>query len=233
MIARRWLLLGSAAGLAGCVTKPVVLDRSQMAGVKRIGIPGVGFPSSPTVDVINGIGKQFGLVGLVSTGIVQSNRSDAVTELMRAQSFDPRASFTQSVVDQLQSRGLTAIAAAGSERRSDYLDSYAALTDVDAVLDMYVFRYGFAALDDRDRSPYRPTVYLGARLVSTRDRSVLMQDKVYLNGIDAPLPQPGGGPPAPYAFETFSQVTDDPARAVSALRESLRFAAASVVERVT
>ena len=210
--------------------KPVALDRTTMADVKRVGLPSTGFPNAPTIDVINGVGKQFGLVGLVTTAIVQSNRSSEVTSLMAAKGFDPHAYFEAEVADRMRNRGLAVLPLAADGKRQDFLTSYPSATVDDAVLDVFVSGYGFFAFSDADDSPYRPAVSLAMRLVNARDRSILMQDRLVNTGLEAPV---AGAPSAtPPSFTTFSGVTDNPDLAIIALSNALAYAADAVGTRL-
>lgn len=229
---RRAALLGGLGLLAGCAAKPVLLDRSAMAGVKRVGLPTIGAPGSPTVQVAQPIGNSFGAIGILSTAIVRGNRESALKALLASQALDAQSCLTQAVTDDLRAQGLTVVPMAADSRRSSFVARADGEPTVQAILDIYISQYGFIAASDSDDAPYHPSVILAARLIGAQDRTVMMQDTVALNEIDVPLPQPNGAPPAPYAFYTFSQVTDDPVRAAMALRGALKYAADSVGKRL-
>ena len=231
-LSRRGAILSMAGFVAACAGKAVLLDKTAAANIKQVGLPTVGAPTSPTVDVTNGAGKHFGLIGLVSSGVTFANRVGALTAIEQAQGFDPRASFTSQLTAELASHGYTVVPQPADANRDSFLANYDLTGSVEAVLDVYISSYGFVANDDSDDSPYRPAVQLRTRLVSAADRSVLMQDRMDLMQIDVPLAQPGGAPPAPYGFTSFSDVTKDPARAVLALRGGLGFAADAVCQRL-
>lgn len=228
---RRAAVLGSLALVAGCVARPVAIDRASMAGVKQIALPTPGFPKSPDVAVLQGIGPQFGLIGIISTAVVRGNRSDALVALMRSKDFDARSVFENALADQLRAKRLTTVAVSASPTRRSFVDAYPAADADDAALDVYVSSYGFFAFTDSDDSPYRPGVSLSMRLVSARDRSVLMQDQVVNSGIDAPITTPSGSG-VPPAFTSFSDVTANPDLAIQALRLSLTYAAQAVGSRL-
>ena len=210
--------------------KQVTIDRSAMAGVRRVALPTAGFPSSPSVGVINGIGKQFGAIGLISTAIVQSNRSDALAALMAKRGFDPRSVFQSALAAHLQALRLTVMAEPADGSRSGFIKDVTVPAGDNALLDVAVRSYGFFAFSDSDSSPYRPGLSLDVRLVGA-DGSVLMQDKILNTGIDALV---GKGPAAavPPSFTTFSDVTANPELAVSALRLAFDYAADAVTDRL-
>jgi hypothetical protein len=224
------MFLGSMGLLASCAMKPVAVDKASMAGVKRVGLPNPGFPNSPEVAVLNGIGQQFGLIGLVSTAIVRGNRSDAVVALMASKGFDPHYYFRDKLTARLQALNIEAVPEPAAVGRSSFLKDYAFASTDDAVLDVFVSRYGFFAFSDRDDTPYRPGVSLSMRLVSARDRSVLMQDTVLNTGIDAPVGKGTGS--VPPSFTSFSDVTGNPDLAVTSLQLALAYAADTIGSRM-
>ena len=234
-LARRATLVGALASLAACATaRPILLDRSAMGDVKRIGLPGIGFPDHPTVQVTNAVGNAFGAIGLISTAIVTSNRVDALTALIGSRGFDPREFFNRQLVERVTALRLDLTAERGRPgdgSRKEFLEAYGPASGQDAILDIFVSRYGFIASSDRDDAPYRPAVEMGVRLVQARDRSILMQDKLVMDALDVPMAQPTG-PPAPFAFHTFAQITADPDRAVAGLKGALCYAAGSVCSRL-
>ncbi len=235
MITRRAALLVALGSLAACATaKPILLDRSAMSDVKRVGLPRVGFPDYPTVQVTNAVGNAFGAIGLISTAIVANNRIDALTALMGSRGFDGRAFFTRQLVEQVTALRLDLIAEPGEPgagSRKQFLEAYGPALGQDAILDIFISRYGFIASSDRDDAPYRPAVELGVRLVQARDRSVLMQDRLAMDALDVPMAQPTGQP-APFAFHTFADITADPDRAVAGLKGALSYAVGSVCRRL-
>jgi hypothetical protein len=232
LLSRRTLAFTTLAALAGCAEPAVVLDRGTLRDVRRIGVPLPGFHASPTVEVTNAVGRQFGLVGLVSTLVVQSNRSDALAALIRTAGFDPQAYFHQRLLTQVNTLGFTALPEVGDATRADFLASYDAADGHDAVLDVYVSRYGFTAHSDWDSDPYRPSLSLAARLISARDRSVLMQDKWLFKGVDADMMRREGTDPG-LAFTTFGDITRRPDLAVTALRHAFDYAVAGIGKRLT
>ncbi len=210
--------------------KPVTIDRATMTSIKRVGLPTTGFPTSPTVGVINGVGRQFGLIGLVSTAIVQNNRSNAVVAIMAARAFDPHAYFQDQLITRLRTNNLGVNMEAAVSDRRDFLKDYPIDPADNATLDVYVSHYGFVAFSDRDDSPYRPAVSLGMRLVSNQDRSILMQDQLTNTGIDAPVGKGAGA--VPPSFSSFSDVTANPELGLTSLRLALDYAADSVLSRL-
>ncbi len=226
------MLVGALTAVAGCAVKPVLLDRASLAGVRQVALPTPGFPSAPTVDVTQGVGKSFGAIGLITTAVVNGNRSDALAAIMAAKGFDPRAAFTQGLNDKLRSLGFTPLAETANPTRSGLLDNYVSANQRDAVLDVAMARYGLIALSDADEEPYRPAVALQVRLVNAQDHSVLMQDQLIFAGIDAPLQRPDG-PAAVISFKTFDQVRANPDLAVAAIRGALAYAVDAIGKRLT
>ena len=164
---RRGFLALTLAGLAGCASKPIVLDRAAMSDVKRIGVPTPGFPRSVDIVVTNATSRYFGSIGQITGSIIRGNRSDAVTAMMASRGMDPRATFQTALADRLATRKLAVVPEQASATRNGFLPTYAGGDGRDAILDTVVPQYGFLALDDSDSSPFRPTVLVRTRLTSS------------------------------------------------------------------
>lgn len=228
---RRGILALGLVGLAGCATKPIVIDRAAMAGVRRIAVPTVGFPSSPDVQVRDSVASRFGLIGLATESIMRGNRSDAVKAILAARGFDPRAHLQTALTERLAARGLTVLPEPADAARGDFLQTYAT-GGRDAVLDTWVSQYGFVALSDASDAPFRPNVTLNTRLVQARDKSVLMQDTVLIDGVVEPVPARDSPPLGASTFRNFAEIEANPDRAVAGLRAALASAADGVVRRL-
>ena len=216
--------------LAGCAARPVVFDRSAMAGIRQVALPTPGFPATPDVWVLGGAFNSFSLIGMA----VRSNRSDALVALMRAKGFDPPAVFLAELVSRLRTMRLTTIELAADPRRSAFLDGYPGPDSDDAALDVVVSQFGFFALTPSNDTPFRPGVTIGMRLVNARDRSVLMQDKVTNTGVDAPVSGPAGTPATvPASFTNFSDIEANPDLTLQSLTLALSYAAQTVVSRLS
>lgn len=228
---RRTLLAGTVGLLAACAPKPIVLDRGAATGIKTVAIPTVGLPSSPTVTVVNGIGKRLSIIGFTTANIVESNRETALAGIIKAQGLDLRAYLTEALTSRLSKDGKTVSGVPADGTRSDFLKTYDPV-HADALLDVTVTRYGFSAQTDYDVSPYRAYATAGARLVQVSDRSVLMQGYVSSPGV-FDQPDPDSDPSGPvFQFNPFSDITDHPQKAVAALRLALNSLADAIHARL-
>lgn len=228
-ISRRLALFGSLGLLAGCAARAVVLDRSAMTGIKQVALPTPGFPGTPDVYVLSGIANSYSLIGMA----VRANRSNELVALMQAKGFDPRAVFLAELEARVQALRLTPLDVAANPNRSGFVESYPGPDSDDAALDVFVSQYGFYALSPSDDTPFRPGVSVGMRLVSARDRSILMQDKVFNTGVDAPVAGLTGSPGVvPASFVNFSDITANPDLTLQSLRLGLSYAAQTVAARL-
>ena len=226
---RRAVLLGSIAALVGCATKPILLDRTSMNGIKQVGLPTIGFPAFPTVDVVSPVGNAFGAIGILSTAVVRNNRIDELAALIKAQDFDPRAFITERLIARVQASGASVVVEPGRSPRHDFIETYS--DTYDATLDVFVSHYGYIAASDLDSAPYRPSAAVSMRLVQTGSHTVLMQDQVALDMLDFPLPAENGAP-AIISFKTFGQITKHPDLAIAGLKGALAYAADAVGKRL-
>jgi hypothetical protein len=226
-------VLGAAATLAGCATKPIALDRQALASVHSVALPTPGFPNQPGVAVLNGVARSlpgvFGIIGAVATATTMSHRQDALVAIFAEKNFDGEAYFNQQLTQRLAARQLASSPIPADHRRNDFLEAYPAFPNDGALLDVVVTSYGLAALNDSDSSPYRPAVGLKLRLIAP-DKSVLMQDELLNLGIQADPQLPNDTPTA--AFTTFGDVRNNPDGAVTAMKQAFDYAAAVVDRRL-
>jgi len=230
-IDRRMFVLGAAATLASCATKPIALDRQALASIHSVALPTPGFPNQPGVAVLNGVATRlpgvFGLIGAVATATTMSHRQDALVAIFAEKGFNGEAYFNEGLKQRLAARRLTPSPMPADPRRDDFLAAYPSFANDGALLDVVVTGYGLMAYDDSDASPYRPAVGLKIRLVAA-DKSVLMQDTLTNLGIQVDPQSPNDAPTA--AFTTFGDVRNNPDGAVAAMKQAFDYAA-NVVDR--
>lgn len=228
LLSRRNVLLAVVPALAGCVAKPIILDRQAAANIKRIGLPTIGMPTSPTVTVINAVSNQLGVIGLIAGATVRSNRRDALSRILASRGFDARSLLSAALTTQLTARGMTLVPFPVDPNRSDFLASVPASPAYDAVLDLYVSEYGFVALSDADADPYRATIQTPVRLVATPGRDILMKDSITISSSDTTATAP-----KKLTFSSFSDIENDPAAGVAALSAAFEDLATGIVRRIT
>jgi len=127
------------------------------------------------------------------------------------------------VTEQLQSEGYTVTIVPVKRDSFDFLAHYPtdAESKVDAYLDLVTTAYGYAAAGVRASTPYRPAFVVRAKLVRASDASVLMQDLVIYNPINATKKAITIAPDASYQFKDFDALVADPENAAKGLRVAI------------
>lgn len=221
-VGRRALLIGTAA-LVGCAsTGPVVLDRQALAGVRRVAVPTPGMPAQPTVEVVNGVPGQLGVLGRIAGDAAHDRRVEVLGSLLQAQGLHASDTLQRDLIDRLRARGFGPVPQSADPARQAFLSADPADPAHDATLDVYVTRYGFVALSEASSEPYHPTIGLAVRLTRASDTAVLLRDAITIGDV-------AGAP----TFGSFVGIENDPARAAASLRLAFSAAADQVMQRLT
>lgn len=176
--------LAFAALLSGCVSplpKQQAYDRVGHAQIKTIHV----LPS-PKVDLqvfmMNNPAASFGLIGaLIATGDA-SSKQHRLLNIYQGSPLRPREYFQSELTKALTKRGYTVVWPALDEAkgvkhdRSGLHAGYSPVTDAEAILDVDLNFFGYAASGAGKDSPYRPTATAVARLLSADGKQPYFTD---------------------------------------------------------
>lgn len=223
VLVRLGAVLTALALLAGCATKPAIpLDRTSAKEIKTIGILTPDMPTGPSAILASTPGQSFGLVGALIDAGIESSRESDLKAVLAGKSFTPYDRLMGGIKAALEAQGyeVKQIAVARTVR-GEFLKTYpAANTEkVDAYLDVVLFRYGYGAAGISASTPYRPSIETRVRLVDAKDTRVLMEDIVFYNRIFTALETNNVtiAPDPEYSFAAFSDLTNNPDKAVEGL----------------
>ncbi len=213
------LLLASA----GCVSYEVPdadyqpYNRALHQHIRHIGLLSPGVEEDLQVRIVNPAENNLPLLGpLVAEGVAAS-RSSRFEALARQQGFSNRATMTDSLQAALEQAGYTVSRIVLERPDERFIRRYADYPGVDALLDTYGTHAGYYAAGSS--TPFRPTVFLGARLVDARSRTVLFSDSFVYNPIgdtgDAITLQADKA----YAFAYYEDLEATPDKAFEGLRQ--------------
>ena len=224
------VMLAAAVVLAGCAGQPEIpYDRTAKAQIKKIGIVTPAF-AEPSVILLNSVGSSFGLIGALADSSMQSNRDAKFKTLLQQQKFSPQDLFLERVTQSLRAAGYTVAIVPMKRDGSSFAEKYPTDATVDAYLDLVAPVYGYIANGVGDSAPYRPRFVVQARLVSAKDASVLMQDRVLYN----PLGPDNTAVTIPadpaLQFKDFDALTASPQVAVKGLRVATEQSAQTVAK---
>jgi hypothetical protein len=184
-------VLGVAALLSGCATplpRQQAYDRVGHAQIRTIHV----LPAPQVklrVFMMHNIAGSFGLIGAL---LAAGNESDDVHRLMdayHAAPLHPRQYFQAALTKALSARGYKVVWPALDEEEgvkhgnSGLRVDYSPVTDADAILDVDLNFFGYAAGGPGKDSPYRPTATATARLVSADGKQTYFTDYFAYNNI--------------------------------------------------
>tara|TARA_R110000868_G_scaffold40543_4_gene139803 strand:- start:11950 stop:12660 length:711 start_codon:yes stop_codon:yes gene_type:complete len=227
-----WRSVGAAAllcVLAACASKPSIpYDSSQANSIKTIGLLTPGGPSGPRAILATTVGQSFGLVGaLIDAGMAESRESD-LRALFRGQNFAADDIVIAEVTASLQARGYTVVNVPVTRTDHALKKSYSGMSgSADAYLDM-MYHYGYISAGIAGSTPYRPFFYADVRLVKASDSSVLMEDSIFYNPMNAPKGRVVISPSPDYAFPKFDNVTSNPEKVTEGMRLAIHDSADAI-----
>jgi hypothetical protein len=183
--------LGFAVLLSGCVTplpKQQTFDRVAYAKVKTIHV----MPMSKVemqVFMMNNPAGSFGLIGALVASGQASSMQHTMLGLYASDPIHPRQYFQAELTKDLVARGYVVVwpvldeAADAKHSRSGLRDTYAPVSDADAILDVDLNFFGFAAGGAGKASPYRPTATAVAQLVGADGKQIYFTDYFAYNNV--------------------------------------------------
>lgn len=183
------LLISTAVLASACATKPYApVQFTSKQSVKSIALADDVVKDkldANTVDTNMGLGYQAGgpiglfLVTAFETGETIS-RKDALADIMDATDFDAENEFQTLLREKLEKAGFTNAPVVGKKRKYRELHLKTPKSDVaDAVLDISITNFGVQKSDIGE--DWKPAAAVEVRLVSSKDKSILMENKISYN----------------------------------------------------
>ncbi len=214
--------LASLVLLSGCHTAPpeIPFDKAAASRVKSIGIVVSQFPEQPVAVLATTVGQHMGLLGALVDAGMNSSRVTKVEAMLISQGFVADTYFIAKLKETLEAEGYKVFIVSQKRGKGDFAKDYPVnfYPKVDAYLDIIVGAYGYLAAGIGDDAPYRPTFNARVKLVSSIDKSVLMQDVVAYNVPNNPENIVTISPDPEMKWVDFDTLMADPVRAVSGLR---------------
>lgn len=217
--------------LGGCATKPEIpFDRATTPDVKTIGVLTPRFPDGAVVYLASSPAQSFGLLGALVDSGMQANREATFKTILDDRHFSVQDDFLQSLTDSLKAQNFNVTMVPVQRDRVDFLAAYPPPenSNVDAYLDIVTFTYGYAAAGIKDSTPYRPYYMLKVKLVRAKDGSVLMQDMIVYNPINAGKDMISISADPDYQFVDFDTLTGNSEKAVVGLKVAVGKSASMV-----
>ncbi len=209
--------------ITGCVSYQVPdadyqpFNRALHQHVRHIGILTPGVAEDLQVRIVNPAENNLPLLGpLVAEGVAAS-RSSRLEALTAQQGFRQGQTMLDSLRKTLERAGYTVSHIELDRPEARFVRRYQDYPAVDALLDAYGTHAGYYAAGSS--TPFRPTVFMGVRLVDARTRTVLFSDSFVYNPIgdtgDAITLQAD----AAYAFTFYDDLEAAPDKAVEGLKQ--------------
>jgi hypothetical protein len=184
-------VLGIAALLSGCATplpRQQAYDRVGHAQIKTIHV----LPAPQVklrVYMMHNIAQSFGLIGALLAAGTESDDVHYLLDAYQATPLHPRRFFQAELTKALSARGYRVVWPAFEEEKgvkrgnSGLRANYSPVDDADAILDVDLDFFGYAAGGPGKDSPYRPTTTAVARLVSADGKQTYFTDYFAYNNI--------------------------------------------------
>jgi hypothetical protein len=219
---------------AACATRSFqAYDPASRHQIKRIGVLTPGLPQGLDVRLRVHPGDSFGMIGMLVGEREMLGKGRRFSDAVSSEGFHYESFFRDQLILALRAEGYEVVPIPVGRRYDElrFLERYPANeAGVDAYLDLYSARVGYAAV--AANTPYRPNVYMFARLIAADGGKVLFQDQVAYNALgdegDAiTVPgQPG------YEFSSFDELVADRPHAVEGLKLALQSTGAALARQL-
>lgn len=214
---------------AGCVSVPnQSYNKAAHAEIKKIGLIKISNPTQYDVALVHHPGASFGLIGaLVAAGDIDT-KSKTFTQQQVDRYIRLGPDLTEELSQALVENGYEVILVdVGDKARTEFLKDYPA-ADCDAYLDATIKTAGYWA--QFVSTPYLPTLFVPARLVDARNKTILYTATVFVTDGDVPKGGEQIYPNTSYGFQDFSALKADPNRAAEGLKSTTQVVAKQIAK---
>lgn len=228
----RVLAVLAVISLAGCTSfKPEAFNRAEHMQLKKIAVLTPYMDEKAAAWMAVNPGANFGLIGGIAAAVDQSNKSSTLSQEIKDQGLDQNALFVQALQTALAKQGYEVQVVDIKRPKSSFLESYPSTTpQVDAYLDIFATGFGYMAAGST--TPYHPTFYVTARLISATDKQVLFTDHIYYNAFGAANNAITITPSPDYEFPGFSDIKANPARVTDGLKLAITATAEQIAQQL-
>ena len=230
----------AAAFLSGCVSMPEqrAFNRASHAGIKTVAVLET-HETRTSVFMLNHPGASFGLIGGLIAAGDQASKEKKFREILARAGFEPLPYFKERLALHMSEKGYelmwpaSQVETSKNDRSSLGLrKAYAGQDGVDAQLDVNFGFVGYAAAGAGDASPYRPTVTIGARLVSADGQDNLYTDYIAYNNVFNLAKAVAINADAQYSYPGFDELNDAGPTAVEGLKAAIDSVAAELARQL-
>lgn len=232
--------IASTLLLVGCVSAPPrqAFNRTGHPDIKTIYV----LPEKPvdfTVFMMNNPAGSFGLIGALIASGQQAAEEKDMREFEQQADFHPALYFKDALTRDMQGRGYQLIwpdqlVESGKPDRDAFglRKEYSPITNADAILDVAIDFFGYAAAGAGKGSPYRPTVSMGARLIGRDGKQNLFTDFfVYNNVFNAKQAITLDANPQ-YVYAMYSDLKAAGAQSMEGLKQALDAMSAALAKQL-
>lgn len=212
--------------LSGCGSFPKQpFNAEAHSDINIIALANVGTPDGVAVRMLNHPGDNFGLVGVLIAEGDMASKTDRFEDSIAERGYDYVRHFTETLSNRLDNMGYQTrrVRVEREGDRDEFAQSYD-VSRVDAVLDVYVTYFGYAAAGAT--TDYRPSFHIAARLVRPAEETVAFVDRIHFNQFSEHSNAIVLDSEPEYAFHDFEELMADPERSI----EGLRIAVAQVAK---
>lgn len=215
--------LGACAGF-----HQQAFNKTAHGDVKTIGLLEPACADEYYVNNIGHPGMGFGLIGGLIATLDMQSKTNEFTELMKARNFRAGDEFQTALSAELQNIGFTVKVIKPARVKPALLENYDSLDkEVDAYLDPSVGGGYICASSEAD---YVPTIRLQIRLVKKSSSEIIYEDVIAYGFEFRRLQANTIATEQKYFFNNFSDITNDPDRALEGLRKGIPLIAKRIAQ---
>lgn len=237
---KRILTASLVLSLAGCVSPPPqqTYNKEANQGIKTIQVLQLP-PTEPGVFIKNNPGGSFGLVGAVVSQSDLAVKRKKLRDALEASHIDYVAAFKTALTEAMERRGYTLIwpeptvETTRSKRQANGArKAFGSIDNADAQLDVSFQFFGYAASGSGAGSPYRPTGWLLAQLVSADGQTTLFSETLAYHNVFDLKGAIVISPDEKYSYPNFSDIDDAQSQAAEGMRVLAETLAATLAEQL-
>ena len=173
------------------------------------------------------------VIGGLAVAVAEKARNVQLQDIVQSRGYSGPAHFVDYLRAAVAAEGYHVIHADMERGGFDYLSDYGTTSGADAWLDCVGLEWGYLAASSGNDTPYRPEALVKCRLVSAKDRKILMRDlfvytysSIGSRGFVTVAPDPA------YVFPNFDTLKADPDRAVAGIDAALKGVAQAVAAQI-
>jgi hypothetical protein len=235
----RIVVILAALALTGCGTmKQQSFNRAVNPEVKTIQV--LPMPQANVrLFIFNNVANNFGLLGLLVGEANRNGKETTLQKMVAASDFNQFEMFKTTFTAEMSERGYVLVwpepltEKSNASKRDNWMlrKRYGSITGSNAQLDLGITFVGYAAAGNGKSQPYRPTLNMGVRLVSSDGKKVLMQDQLLHHNVTGAATAIVIEPAREYSYPNFDDLKAADQKAIEGLKIAVQASAKALAQQ--